>query len=178
MRINLVSRNDLENFARRHFLDSISPLLFFKPSQDSTILDIGSGAGFPAIPMKILRSDLRFTLVESTRKKVRFLTSTASLMGFDHFTPLWSRIENLESEGEFDVVTSRATATPEFIAQYAYSHLRPGGKMILFIGPNVKNEIKNIYSNLSEQFLPLIFNKSPFTDKDFYVLVMMKSSKV
>jgi len=175
-RHNLISFNDINIIGQRHILDSIVPLLAVSFSENDRLLDIGSGAGFPAIPLKIMRPDLNVTLVESRRKKVLFLRSTASLLDFSDFLVRWSRIEEFESKDDFDIVTTRAMAAPEKFGNLVRVHLRKGGLIILYLGPNDSRRLNAIVASYkNEGYTKLIFVKSPFTEKDFNILILKKS---
>jgi 16S rRNA (guanine527-N7)-methyltransferase len=99
----------------RHFIDSLT-LLPFLPAGPGTLLDIGSGAGFPAIPVKIFRTDLHVTLLEASRKKCSFLKEVIRRLGLREISVLNCRLEELlkkEIKPSFDVIVSRAPKLPE-----------------------------------------------------------------
>ncbi len=175
-KMNLISKNDLSYVGRRHILDSLSPFIFFSPKKGASLLDIGSGAGFPAIPMKLFRPDLTMALVESRRKKVLFLKSLVAALGLTDFEPIWERVELLEGKEAFDLVTSRATAVPEKIAKWAHPHLKPGGKLILFIGPSEVQRMSYIKRYFDKAGYSIIMRKDcPFVhERDFQILIAQK----
>jgi 16S rRNA (guanine527-N7)-methyltransferase len=145
-KINLISRKkDKPEDIYRHFLDS---LLIFKAIQitsGSKILDLGSGAGFPAIPMKILREDLDITLVESIRKKTLFLKKMIELLGLKDITVFQERIEKLpELQGfkeSFDFVTAKAFGKVKDTIIISYPFLKDKGVLVAYKGSSYKTEI-------------------------------------
>ncbi|MFP4459920.1 MAG: 16S rRNA (guanine(527)-N(7))-methyltransferase RsmG [Candidatus Zixiibacteriota bacterium] len=175
-RFNLVSTGDLNIVGQRHILDSLSPLAYFSPAKNCKLLDIGSGAGFPAIPLKLFRPDIDMTLVEAKRKKSLFLKACASFLGFDNYRVEWSRIEDIKPNADYDIVTSRATMAPAKMAKVAIDYIKPGGKIILFIGPSEFQKIDLLKSTFYKLGYSLLLSrKSPFTDKDLHLLLGMKS---
>ena len=174
-KMNLVSKNDMQNVGQRHVLDSLSPLLFFSLKKEAKVLDIGSGAGFPAAILKIFRMDLDVTLVESRKKKVGFLQAIVPLLDFKDFEPIWERIELLEAKANFDYAISRATASPEKLARWTFPHIKPGGKLILFLGPSDVARLDYLKKDFKYVgFSGLLTKESPFSEKKFHVLMANK----
>jgi len=137
-RVNLVGTHDAEVLRRDHMEDSLA-LLDLHPWQGSeSILDIGSGGGFPALPLKIARPALRVTLVEADRKKAGFLRHTAGLLGLKSLEIVAERVEAYarrpENREHFDVVTSRATAPPAVVLEYGMAFLHLGGVLLAQVG--------------------------------------------
>jgi 16S rRNA (guanine527-N7)-methyltransferase len=114
-RINLISRKDEENIWQSHLLHSISILLRVTVVEKARILDLGTGGGLPGIPLKILRPDLSFTLLDSTRKKVDAVASMVESLQLSDVAAVWGRAEDvgLESNHAFhyDLVVARAVAS-------------------------------------------------------------------
>jgi len=145
-RINLISRKkDKPEDIYRHFLDS---LLVFKAAQvpqSLKILDLGSGAGFPGIPMKIIREDLNIVMVESMRKKVLFLKKMIELLGLKEIAVLQERVEDLQSLPEFkegfDFVTAKAFGKLKETVLISYPFLKEGGVLVAFKGSSYRREI-------------------------------------
>lgn len=112
--INVISRKDHDNFYERHVLHSlgISKIMSFKPG--SYILDIGTGGGFPGIPLAILFPDCQFTLVDSIGKKIKVVNEVSEALGLTNVQGIHDRAEKIK--GEFDFIVSRAvTAMPAFL---------------------------------------------------------------
>jgi 16S rRNA (guanine527-N7)-methyltransferase len=112
--INVISRKDHDNFYERHVLHSlgIAKIMSFKPG--SNILDIGTGGGFPGIPLAILFPDCQFTLVDSIGKKIKVVNEVSDALGLTNVQGIHERAEKIK--GEFDFIVSRAvTAMPAFL---------------------------------------------------------------
>lgn len=105
---NLVSSSSLQELWKRHFVDS-AQLLDHVPRETVSLLDLGSGAGFPGLILAVLRSDLEVTLVETRAKRVEWLNNAKELLGLTNCTILGVRVENVETR-EFGAITARAFA--------------------------------------------------------------------
>ena len=112
--INVISRKDTENFYERHVLHSLGIAKVMEFSAGSRILDIGTGGGFPGIPLAMLHPDCQFTLVDSIGKKIRVVNEVKDALGLTNVNAIHDRAENIQ--GSFDFIVSRAvTAMPDFI---------------------------------------------------------------
>ena len=140
---NLMSKNDLNVIFEKHIVDSLS-VSELKEFQDSKkILDIGTGGGFPSIPLAIFFEDKKITAVDSIQKKIRFIELAKTELGLENLTPLCSRIEELEAKEKFDIVVSRALASLDKIILYAIPYLNKGGYIIAYKSKNAQDELKN-----------------------------------
>lgn len=141
-RHNLVATTDPEEIVVRHVLDSLAPIPWL-PRQDGNLLDIGSGAGFPGIPLKIALPSLEVSLLEASRKKASFLKRVVGILGQDGIDVLWERAEDFLGRkgvaGSFDMVISRAVFPPSGFALAGSPFLRPGGHLIVMAGPGADN---------------------------------------
>ena len=108
LKVNLVSRNDIENLYERHVLHSLAIGKFIRFKNETRIMDIGTGGGFPGIPLAILFPHARFTLVDSIAKKIKVVEDVIQQLGLQNCVAVCGRAENID--GEFDYVVSRATA--------------------------------------------------------------------
>ena len=112
--INVISRKDTENFYERHVLHSLGIAKVMEFTSGSNVLDIGTGGGFPGIPLAILFPECQFTLVDSIGKKIRVVNEVKSALGLTNVVAIHERAENIK--GNFDFIVSRAvTAMPDFI---------------------------------------------------------------
>ena len=132
-RVNLVSRRDLSVVATKHLRQALTmvPVVISIPHR--LVMDIGSGAGFPAIPLKIALPDSYFILVESRRKRAHFLKEVVRSVGLDRIEVVNDRIENLSPVGA-DLVTARAVASPDKLLDLAQRHLSPPGWILSTLG--------------------------------------------
>ncbi len=143
-RHNLTAIRDEEGVVRKHFLDSLAPLGTGLLDGQLRVLDLGTGPGFPGIPLKILRPELDMTLLDATRKKVEFVGEVAEALGLKGVRALWGRAEELAHDaGEreaYDRVVSRAVAPLPVLLELALPFLRPGGWLIAWKGPRAWEE--------------------------------------
>ena len=138
---NLVSRETLGELRERHFADSLQLMRWIRPG-DLNVLDIGSGGGFPAIPMAIASRGMerRFTLLEPIQKKVAFLRTVARDLGLA-VTVEAIRAEQFDSRETFDLITSRALAALDKLLGYADRFLAPAGHLLLHKGAKYRDEL-------------------------------------
>src|SRR6266404_1424088 len=133
-RINLTAITDPEEVLLRHFLDSLSLLLVYDRAE-TCLLDIGTGAGFPGLPLKIVRPQWQVVLLEATGKKVAFLQHIIEALQLKDVVALHGRAEELAHKAgyraSFDVVTARAVASLPTLLEYAAPFCRVGGQIIL-----------------------------------------------
>lgn len=139
---NLTTILDREEVFIKHFLDSILPKKYF--DEGANCIEIGSGAGFPSIPLMIAREDLKFTLVESIQKKVNFLKNAVQKMQLNAVV-LQNRAEELahnkQYREKFDICTARAVAKMVTLVEYCLPFVKIGGKMIAYKA-NVQQELE------------------------------------
>ncbi|SVD14478.1 uncharacterized protein METZ01_LOCUS367332, partial [marine metagenome] len=152
-RVGLVSRNDRGRIVSRHFLDSLSPISEALLPDSGTLVDIGSGAGFPGIPLAICKPGLSVRLIESNRKKAGFLRYALKAIGLaGRVSVLLNRAETIASEillnDLFDVVVSRAMGSIGMLVSLGSPLLKPGGMLLLYKGRNVADELKKASDNI------------------------------
>lgn len=154
-KMNLTAITSEADFAVKHFADSLSLLPFLPPMKEGytySLLDIGTGAGFPGVPLKIVRPDLRLTLLDGTRKKIDFLAAALDKLGIAA-SCIHARAEDLPRlmpGAIFDIVTARAVGLLKELAAYALPLTAPGGKFLAMKGPDVSREIKEAASALDK----------------------------
>jgi len=150
-KIHLVSKRDAKSDRiLRHFVDSLSIFRAIDFKNDTNLLDLGSGAGFPAIPIKIVRNDVKMALVESIHKKVLFLQKLNQVLKLQKVFVLNCRAEALADQAEFeerfDLVTAKAFGKLEKIVPLSLPFLKIGGLLVAYKGKGVKREIEEIDS--------------------------------
>lgn len=131
-KFNITAITDRDGVYLKHFADSLAGVDNF--SEGANVLEIGSGGGFPSIPLKICRPDLKFTLAESNAKKCNFLKEAGKLLDFENFTVINSRAEELPQnfKGKFDAVTARAVAGSSVLCELTIPYLKTGGKAVFY----------------------------------------------
>jgi 16S rRNA (guanine527-N7)-methyltransferase len=142
-KVNLTSIHKDVDIAIKHILDA---LIFATCVKDGDrVLDIGSGAGVPAIPLKIVKPEVHVVSVDAVGKKILFQRHIARVLGLNDFEALHARVEALHAThaGNFDVITSRAFSRLEMFVALAAPLLKSGGRMIAMKGPSVNNEFEH-----------------------------------
>jgi len=152
-RIHLVSKRDArDDRIMRHFVDSLSIFKAVDLPNQAELLDLGSGQGFPAIPIKIVRDDVKMTLVESTHKKTLFLEKLAQVLKLKRVTIADKRAEELADQDRFkesfDVVTAKAFGKLKDSVRLSMPLLKIGGLLVAYKGKGVHREVREI--NCSE----------------------------
>ena len=142
--INLTTINDPVEVAVKHFLDSMAPAKFL--SADVSLLDIGSGGGFPGIPLKIIFPYLSVCLIESSRKKVSFLKHVIRTLQLQNIEVIEGRAENFSPEVPFGVIVSRAVSSLGLLIEISRPLLADDGMVIAFKGKNIEAEIESARS--------------------------------
>ena len=150
-KINLTAITDPEGVASRHFADSLLALKLIP--QGARLIDIGTGAGFPGIPLKIMRPDIELTLLDSLNKRIIFLNEVLKDLDIDART-LHLRAEDgakdPELRGRCDIATSRAVAAVSKIAGWTLPFVKNGGASLMYKGPSVQDEITDAQSVLKK----------------------------
>lgn len=143
-RQNLVSRKSIDDELAKHIEDSLK-ILDYISLENKNIVDIGSGAGFPALVLGISCPTASFTLVESDLKKSTFLETVKTALELNNVNVIRTRAEELgqnqDYRGSFDICTCRAVAAMNILLEYALPLLKPGGRLLLWKGRNYQQEI-------------------------------------
>lgn len=144
-RTNLTRITADEEATLKHFVDSLSVLTLDVFSPAARVVDIGTGAGFPGIPLKIARPDLHVTLIDARLRRVRFLQAVVDDLNLEDVVALHGRAEQLASEpkfrGTFDVAVARAVARMDKLTNWCLPFVRRGGHFIAMKGPGVDEEL-------------------------------------
>jgi 16S rRNA (guanine527-N7)-methyltransferase len=150
---NLISENSSQDIIRRHFLDSLTAMQFIQ-KPNARMIDVGCGAGFPGLPLKIALPSLELYLLETNRKKVSFLKHIIRLLNLSEAVVLHDRVETIIKTNfwkeKFDILISRAAfKLSELLLQGEY-FLAPGGELIALKGPNVDEDIAQCSSPINQ----------------------------
>ncbi len=142
--LNLISKNDEQFLEEKHIFDSLSIKLFFEKygKNFKTMLDIGTGGGFPALPISIEYPEIEVTAIDSTSKKINAISDIANKLELKNFIAIADRVENLK-DVKFDLITSRAVAKLDIIAKYALPLMTKDSFLIVYKSKTVNEEIKN-----------------------------------
>ena len=142
-KMNLTAIDEREEVYEKHFFDSILPL---NDSIQGKVADVGTGAGFPGIPIKIYRPEVEVTLVESLNKRINFLNEVISKLGLEKINTIHARVEefarNKKYREKFDIVTARAVANLTVLSEYLLPLTKTNGKCICMKGSNIEEECK------------------------------------
>jgi 16S rRNA (guanine527-N7)-methyltransferase len=153
-RFNLTRITGEDEVATKHLLDSLVVLRLPVSREWRRLADIGSGAGFPGIPLRIMRPDLDVTLIEATGKKVGFLEAVIGELGLSGVRAIHARGEEVGREPEFreafDVVTARAVARLNLLVEYCVPLVRVGGQFVAYKGPEGGAELQEAEAGCGE----------------------------
>lgn len=140
---NLTAITEEDEVIEKHFFDSIYPNFAFK--ENAKVIDIGAGAGFPSIPLKIVRPDLNFTLLDSLNKRISFLNGVINELNLKNIQTIHGRAEDFARKAEFreqfDIATARAVANLKVLAEYCLPFVKVGGLFIALKSSSCENEI-------------------------------------
>ena len=144
-KFNLTRITDPVEIAVKHHLDSLSLLKFVEVPADSSIIDVGTGAGFPAIPLKIVLPEIKVVMLDSVRKKLSFIEAVIADLGLHDAKVIHSRAEDLGREktqrDKYDFAVSRAVAKLSVLAEFCIPFCRLGGRFVAYKGPDADEEV-------------------------------------
>ena len=143
-KINLTAITEEKEIIQKHFIDSLTIAKYIE--KNAKIVDVGTGAGFPGIPLKIVREDLNITLLDSLNKRIKFLDEVINQIGLKDIRTVHARVEEFGKDKEyrenFDYATSRAVANLTTLSEYMLPLVKKCGKCICMKGSNVESELK------------------------------------
>lgn len=180
-KINITTITDSFEIDIKHFVDSITPLTteFFK--ENIKLIDIGTGGGFPGLPIKIMREDIEVVLVDSTKKKVSFLADVIDKLGLEKIQAIHGRAEemgrNTDYREKFDIAISRAVAQLNTLCEYCLPFVKVGGYFIAMKGPDVKEEVEeasNSIKLLGGKLIDTKVIKLPLSDITHSLIIIEK----
>ena len=146
-KINITSIEDDEDIYVKHFLDSVLLMNEDNYNEEKSIIDVGTGGGFPGLPLKIVNNNYKVTLLDSLRKRIDFLTVVANELLLDNVKFIHGRAEdfgqNKDYRERFDICVSRAVAPLNVLSEYCLPFVKKGGYFAAYKSENISSEIEN-----------------------------------
>jgi 16S rRNA (guanine527-N7)-methyltransferase len=167
--LNLISRKDIDNLELHHILHSLSIAKIIQFEPGTKVLDVGTGGGFPGIPLAVLFPECRFTLVDSIRKKVNAVGEAVEYLQLGNVRTKWTRVEDLQ--GKFDFVVSRAVTRLDVFRGWVLPLINKKGNNslengILYLkGGDIREEVSSIGVTTHFMALNKHFSETFFTEK-------------
>ena len=160
--MNLTAITDYDEVIKKHFVDSLSLIKAIDLSKEISVIDIGTGAGFPGIPLKIAFPNLKITLLDSLNKRIKFLNEVINILELKDIKTIHGRAEDFAKEKNYrqsyDLCVSRAVANLSTLSEYCLPYVKTGGKFISYKSEKItdemnaaKNAIKILGGNISGQ---------------------------
>lgn len=151
-KINLTAITEQKEIILKHFIDSLTIHSYIE--EKNTIMDVGTGAGFPGIPIKIIKKDCNITLLDSLNKRIMFLRDSIDKLGLKHIEAVHARAEEVGREvkyrEKYDIVVSRAVAPLNILVEYLIPFVKVGGKVICMKGPKIEEELKQAQKAINQ----------------------------
>ena len=145
-KVNLTAIKDDEGIVKKHFIDSMKVFKFDQLKAAKSVIDIGTGGGFPGIPMKIIKPEINIVLLDSLNKRIKFLDEVIKELQLEGIKAIHGRAEDFAQEvqyrGKFDVAVSRAVANLTVLSEFCIPYVKVGGYFVAMKGPAVEEEIK------------------------------------
>ncbi|MCA9929402.1 MAG: 16S rRNA (guanine(527)-N(7))-methyltransferase RsmG [Anaerolineales bacterium] len=182
-KLNLTAVRQLDQIYQRHFLDSLSCVSVLGQLDGRSLIDVGSGAGFPGLPLKIVFPQMRLTLVESVQKKARFLEVVAAELQLENVTIVAERVEQIGQQAahreQYDWAVARAVAELRVLVEYLLPLCRVGGAMLAQKGPQAGAELaaaQQAISQLGGGDAQLHAVSQPEEEMNWYLVVIPKTA--
>lgn len=180
-KFNLTAIRDVESIRTKHFLDSFSCALAWKTNPPRRLIDVGTGAGFPGIPLKIIYPAMQLTLVESVGKKAKFCEHILNVLGLENVNVIHSRAEDLGQKKEhretYDWAVARAVANLNVLSEYLLPLVKIGGTVLAQkgeSGPAEAQSAENAMKLLGGKLKQLIPVNLPGVADDRYLVLLDK----
>lgn len=150
--MNLTAITDEDGIVLRHLVDSM--LISEYIEENSSIIDVGCGAGFPSLPLAIIRPDLRITSLDSTEKRIKYVAETANILGLDNVTAVAARAEDFAKQPEhrekYDYATARAVASLPMLCELTIPFIKVGGKLVAMKAKGALDELEESRSAIRQ----------------------------
>lgn len=177
-KLNLISKKEEQYLFEKHIYDSLGIKLFFEKYSfvPKTLLDIGTGGGFPSVPIAIEYPEISVTGIDSIQKKINAVQSIKNSLNIQNLNLIRGRVEELKNSS-FDVITSRAVAKIETLIKYAYPLLKKDGYIILYKSKTAEDEITeaiNLIRKLHLKIKPIIEYTLPLEETYNRCLVILQ----
>ncbi|MFA7637568.1 MAG: 16S rRNA (guanine(527)-N(7))-methyltransferase RsmG [Monoglobales bacterium] len=177
--LNLTAITEPQEIITKHFLDSLTASKFIP--EGASVIDVGCGAGFPGLPLKIAREDISLTLLDSLNKRLAFINSVIYATGISGATCVHSRAEDGGQDKahreKYDVALSRAVANMAVLCEYCLPYVKVGGMFLALKGPAASEELKsaeNAIKTLGGELSEIAELSVPYTDLLHKIVVVKK----
>lgn len=184
-KVNLISKNDVNYLLEKHIFDSLSFNLFYEKyikNDNIKLLDIGTGGGFPALPISLKYKNINVTALDSINKKINFIKYAKDTLNIQNINPICSRVEDLSTKlkNSYNVVTSRAMAELRVILEYAIPYVKVGGYFVAYKSIKTEEEITNAQNALkllNSKVVDIIEYSLPIAEENKRYLIIIKKEK-
>jgi 16S rRNA (guanine527-N7)-methyltransferase len=180
-KMNLTGLEEPEEIVIKHFLDSISCVRGMDIQENQKIIDVGTGAGFPGVPLKIIYPNLQVTLLDSLKKRISFLEHVVSELGLEDVECIHGRAEDFGQDKnyreQYDYALARAVASLDVLSEYTLPFVKVGGSFVAQRGTNVKEEViegSNAIEILGGIIVDVIAIDLPYTDAERNLVIIDK----
>lgn len=150
--MNLTAITDEDGIILRHLVDSLLISEYFEPN--STIIDVGCGAGFPSLPLAVARPDLKITALDSTEKRIRYVDETSKMLGLSNVNAVAARAEEFANKSEhrekYDYATARAVASLPILCELTIPFVKIGGSLVAMKAKGAADEFENSRSAIRQ----------------------------
>lgn len=151
-KINLTAITEEDDIIIKHFVDSLTISKYF--NDNDKIIDVGTGAGFPGIPLKIIKENMKVTLLDSLNKRIIYLNDVVEKLELTNVETIHGRAEELSRKKEYreqyDVVTARAVANLKILSEYCIPFIKVGGMFVCMKGSNIDEELNLAKDHIKE----------------------------